>query len=140
MKRPWMIAVLTWLQWLLGVSSAALMVYLLALTRSQETLRAKDSAGEVLGLEIAASVLVLPAVIYPLAAFGMQKGKRWGWWTALGMNVAAAVAFLCGIFDEDTHQMDKDVIPFAAGFVVVVAWLLLPRVRKFFRRSQEALS
>ena len=136
MKLPWMISAITWVQWLLGLSSAVLVVYLLALTRSRETLNAKDPAGEIQGLEIGAAVLVLPAVAYLVSAYAMQKGRRWGWWLALVMNIVSAAVFLYGVFDADTQQVDKDVIPFAAGFVVVVAWLLWPRVRKFFWSGQ----
>ena len=127
-----MISAITWVQWLLGLSSAALVVYLLALTRTQETRNAKDPAGEIQGLEIGAAVLFLPAVVYLVSAYGMHNGRRWAWWLALVMNIVSAATFLYGICDVDTHQVDKDVIPFAAGFVVVVAWLLLPQVRKFF--------
>ena len=131
-----MISGINWVQWLLGVISAALVVYLLALTRSQETLNAKDPAEEIHGLEIGAAALALPALVYVVSAYGMQKGRRWGWRLALVMNIVSAATFVYGIFDVETRQVDKDVIPFAAGFVVVVAWLLLPTVRKFFWGGQ----
>src|SRR5215467_8809275 len=136
MKRPLMITAVTWLQWLLGFGSAAIAVYLLALTRSQETLNAKDPAGEIQGLLIAAGTLILPAISYCVGAYGMQKGKRWGWWVAVVTNLFAVASFLLGVFDVDTHEVDKDVIPFAVSFVVVVVWLLLPVVRKFYSSGQ----
>jgi uncharacterized membrane protein (DUF2068 family) len=131
-----MIAAVTWLQWLLGVGSAVLVVYLLALTRSKETLSAKDSAGEIQGLLIAAGTLVLPTICYCVGAYGMYKAKRWGWWVAVATNLVAAATFIFGIFDVDTHEIDKDVIPFAVGFAVIAGWLLLPGVRKFYSREQ----
>jgi len=132
MKRPWMVVVATVVQWLLGLGSAALTVYLLALTRSKETLSAQDPAVEIRGLEIAAAVFILPTIVYLLAAYGMQKGKRWGWWLGLAMNVVSTGVFLAGTFDVGVRQVDKDVLPFAAGFALVVAWLLLSQVRRFF--------
>ena len=138
MKRPWMVVVATVVQWLLGLGSAALTVYLLALTRSKETLSAQDPAAEIQGLEIAAAVFILPTIVYLLAAYGMQKGKRWGWWLALAMNMVSTGAFLVGTFDVGVRQVDKDVLPFAAGFALVVAWLLLSQVRRFFWRGPAA--
>jgi glycerol uptake facilitator-like aquaporin len=136
MKRPLMIAAVTWLQWLLGLSSAALVVYLLMLTRSKETLSAKDPAGEIQGLLIAAGVLVLPSLTYFFGGYGMHKEKRWGWWVALLTNLVATATFVFGIYDVDTHEIDKDVIPFAVGFLIITLWLLLPAVRNSYSRGQ----
>ncbi len=132
MKRPFLVTVAMMLQWLLGLGSAALIVYLLVLTRSQETLAAKDPAVEIQGLEIGAAVFILPAIFYLVAARGMQKGKLWGWWIALLMNIASAAIFVYNLLDEGIHKLDTDELPFTAGFLIVVGLLLLPVVRKFY--------
>ncbi len=137
MKRPLLVTVATVVQWALGIGSGALIVYLLVLTRSQETLTAKDPADEIQGLEIGAAVFILPTILYFVAARGMQKRKVWGWWIALLMNIAAAMIFVYNVFDEGIHKFDSAEFSFAAGFLVVVGLLLLPVVRKFYRPGRS---
>jgi hypothetical protein len=138
MKRPLLATIAMVVQWALGAASAALMVYLLVLTRSQETLTAKDPAGEIQGLKVGAAVFILPTIFYLVAARGMQKGKLWGWWVALLTNIVSAAIFVYNMFDGGISHFDTDELPFAAGFLVVVGLLLLPGVRKSYRPGRGA--
>ena len=75
------------LQVLLGLMLAGLTIYLLALTRSHETLTAPNPADAVRGLRIGAAVLGVPAVITLIGVGGLLKRRTWGWILSLAIDV-----------------------------------------------------
>ena len=130
MKRPPLITVVIVLQFLFGLLLAGLTVYLLALTRSPETLADPEAAGAIRGLEIGAFVLGIPALITLVAAWGLWKTMFWGWVLSLATSVGVLAVLVYSLFDESNRESDE--IAMAAAFVVPVVLLLLPAVRKFF--------
>ena len=130
MKRSPLITIVNVLQSFLGLVLAGLTVYLLALTRSRETLAEPDASETVHGLLIGAVVLGVPALITLVAAWGLWKRRFWGWALSLATDVGVLAVFVYNVVGENDREGDE--IALAAGFVVPIVLLLLPAVRKFF--------
>lgn len=130
MKHPLLITVVNVLETLLGLLLAGLTVYLLMLTRSPETLAEPDAADTVHGLLIGAAVLGVPAIITLIAAWGLWKGRVWGWVLSLATNVGVLAVLGYNAVGESSRDWDD--IALAVGFVVPIVLLLLPQVRKFY--------
>ncbi len=130
MKRSPLITIVNVLQSFLGLVLAGLTVYLLALTRSRETLAEPDASETVHGLLIGAVVLGVPALITLVAAWGLWKRRFWGWALSLATDVGVLAVFVYNVVGENDREGDE--IALAAGFVVPIVLLLLPVVRKFF--------
>ncbi|MBI3477846.1 MAG: hypothetical protein HY010_19090 [Acidobacteria bacterium] len=130
MKRSPLITVVYVLQFLLGLVLAGLSVFVLTLTRSQEMLADPDAADTVHGLLIGALVLGIPALITLIAAWGLCKGKLWGWVLSLATDVGVLAVFTYDILDEHSHEGSD--IALAVSFVVPLVLLLLPQVRRFY--------
>jgi len=130
MKRSPLITIVNVLQSFLGLVLAGLTVYLLALTRSRETLAEPDASETVHGLLIGAVVLGVPALITLIAAWGLWKQRYWGWVLSLATDVGVLAVFVYNMVGENDREGDE--IALAAGFVVPIVLLLLPAVRKFF--------
>ena len=130
MKRSPLITIVNVLQSFLGLVLAGLTVYLLALTRSRETLAEPDASETVHGLLIGAVVLGVPALITLIAAWGLWKQRYWGWVLSLATDVGVLAVFVYNMVGENDREVDE--IALAAGFVVPIVLLLLPAVRKFF--------
>ena len=130
MKRSPLITIVNVLQSLLGLVLAGLTVYLLALTRSRETLADPNSADTVHELLIGAMVLGVPALITLIGVLGLWKRRFWGWVLSLATDVGTLAVLVYSMIDEGDWKGDE--IALAAGFVVPVVLLLVPAVRKFF--------
>ena len=138
MKRSPLITIVNVLQSLLGLALAGLTVYVLALTRSRETLAEPDAAETVHGLLIGAAVLGVPALITLIAAWGLWKRRFWGWALSLATDVGVLAVLVYNIVGESDR--DGDEITLAAGFVVPAVLLLLPKVRKYYWNSATGSS
>ena len=82
-------------------------------------------------LEIGLIVLVLASAI------ALWKGKRWGWWLALLIDLLGAVVFLWDPVERHVWP-DLDELAFIVLFALLLAWLFLPRVRSWFFGRNEA--
>lgn len=82
-------------------------------------------------LEIGLIVLVLATAV------ALWKGKRWGWWLALIIDLLGAVIFLWDPVERHVWP-DVDELVFIVLFVVLLALLLLPQARSFFFGRNEA--
>jgi len=133
MKRPALALFVNAWQLLLGLLLASLTVYILALTRSRETLADPDAADTVHGLLIGAAVLGVPALITLVAAWGLWKRRFWGWVLSLATDVGTLAVLVYSMIDD--REWEGDEIALSAGFVVPVVLLLLPAVRKFYWNS-----
>jgi len=129
MKRPLWVTIVIVLQALLGVLLAATIVYLLVLTRSKEILAEPEAADTIHGLLIGAGVLAAPAMITLIAAFGLWRGRFWGWLLSLATDVGMVAVLVYSIIDD--HEIDGEMVALAMGFLVPLILLLLPSVRKF---------
>ena len=136
MKRPPLIRVVIVLQFLLGLLLAGLTVYVLALTRSPETLAEPDKAETIHGLLIGAAVFGIPALVTLLAVFGLWKPRFWGWVLSFASDVGVLCVLLYSMIDE--RDLDSSESALAAVVVVPLVLLLLPGVRKFFWNSGGA--
>ena len=130
MKRSPLITIVNVLQSSLGLALAGLTVYVLALTRSRETLAEPDAAETVHGLLIGAVVLGVPALITLVAAWGLWKRRFWGWALSLATDVGVLAVFVYNVVGENDREGDE--IALAASFVVPIVLLLLPAVREYF--------
>jgi len=130
MKRSPLITIVNVLQSSLGLALAGLTVYVLALTRSRETLAEPDAAETVHGLLIGAVVLGVPALITLVAAWGLWKRRFWGWALSLATDVGVLAVFVYNAVGENDREGDE--IALAASFVVPIVLLLLPAVREYF--------
>lgn len=132
MKRPVAVNVAIVIQFALALLLGATAVYILLLTRSQDTLSDPDPDGTIQGLIIGAIVLAIPALFSFLGAYGMWKGKFWGWWLALLTALVVDATLIYNVFEDGWREAERKDIFLAvcfAGFAVV---LLLPRVYKFY--------
>ena len=130
MQRSPLISIVNLLQLLLGLMLAGLSIYLLALTRSPKTLADPDPAGTVHGLLIGAAVLGVPALITLIGALGLWKRRFWGWVLSLATDVGTLTVLVYSMIDE--RDWEGDEIALAAGCLVLIVLLLLPKVRAFY--------
>jgi uncharacterized membrane protein (DUF2068 family) len=137
MKRSPLVTLVIVLSALLGVFLAGTTVYLVVLTRSREILAEPDAADTIHGLLIGAGVLAAPAAITLIAVFGLWKGRFWGWLLSLVTDVGMLGVLVYSIIDD--NEVDGELIALTAGFLVPVVLLLLPAVRKFFRKATPGL-
>ena len=103
---------------------------MLWLTRSPEILSEPDAADAIYGLKIGAAVLGVPALILLVAAIGLWRSKRWGWWLTLATDVAILATLVYSMLDENTVEWDEAAL--TVCFVFFPVLLLLPKVRKFY--------
>jgi hypothetical protein len=135
MNRPRIATGMALLQLLLALGMAALSVFLLFLTRSPEITQDPDAAETIWGLKVGAAVLSVPALILSYAAFGMWKGRLWGWYLALTVDLVLLLFLVYSTVDDGLPNVDGSDLAVTAAFVTATAGLLLPRVRKFYRRG-----
>ncbi len=128
MKRSFLATLVTVWQWLLGLLLAGLTVYLLLLTRSRGIREGADAADAIRGLLIGAAALAVPAVITLTAAFGLWKGRFWGWALSLGTDVGMTGLLIYSMFDDG--ELDAALVVLTAAFVVPVVLLMLPVARR----------
>jgi hypothetical protein len=128
-RSPLVTVILVW-QLLLGLSLLGLTIYVLALTRSRETLADPDSVDTVHGLLIGAVVLGIPALATLIGVWGLWKRRFWGWVLSLATDVGVLAVLVYNFVGEKAR--DGDEIAFAVGFVVPLVLLLLPGVRRFY--------
>lgn len=117
----------------------ALPVYLLALTRTAETLNGSDRAENISGLETGAAVLGAPALVAVAAWVGLWKGKRWGWWLTILTDTAFIGVFVYSMIDDGWKNIDWSVVVLSVIALLPVIYLLLPRVRKFYWDSSTSV-
>lgn len=116
----------------------ALPIYLLALTRTAETLNGPDPAENISGLETGAAVLGAPALVAVAPWIGLWKGKRWGWWLTILTDTAFVGVLVYSMIDDGWRNVDWAVVALTGIAVVPVVYLLLPPVRGFYWRGKGA--
>ena len=136
-RSAWITGVLV-LQFLYVLGMLALPLYLLVLTRASETRNAPNAVEEISGLRIAAAVVGAPALIALAGWFGLWKEKLWGWWLTFVMDVALAGVLMYSLIDDGWKNVDWDVAGLTLIAMVPVVYLLLPQVRRFYRRGKGA--
>ncbi len=141
MKRPAIVTATIAIHILMTLCAVALSVYLLQLTRSPEILADKDSPDAIRGLKIGAFFLLFPLAGWLPGIFAMCKDLIWGWWLTLITSLGLASAFLYSTVDDARHhQLGADDATITALCVALPILLLLPQVRKYYRKPQAGPS
>jgi uncharacterized membrane protein (DUF2068 family) len=91
---------------------------------------ARHAADAVHGLRIGAVVLGVPALVLFVSFWGLWKSKPWGWWLALAVDVIVLAVFAYGTFDANSIEWDE--VGITLCLLVLLVFLLLPKVRKFY--------
>ena len=102
------------------------------LTRTAEVRNGPDAADDISGLRIAVGVLMIPVLLAFLSWFGLWKDKLWGWWLALLDNLAITGVLAYSALDDGWKNIDGEAAALAAMFAVLVLFLLLPPVKRFY--------
>ena len=123
MKRA--IVVVTIIQFLVGLLLVGTAGFVLMQIRTPEIAKDPDA---IRGLMIGASVLVVPAIALLVAAWGLRRRRRWGWWMALLTDVAVLATLVYSWFSE--NSIDREEVAIAVLFAALCIALLLPAVRK----------
>ncbi|HXN23476.1 MAG TPA: hypothetical protein VOA41_12115 [Candidatus Dormibacteraeota bacterium] len=116
-----------------GLLCLGLVLFLLWLVRAPQTLHGHDPRGAIWGLEIAAGVLLPFALLVLAGAYGMARGKRWGWWLALLTDLAVVLALAYGMVDDGWRNVDVGLAIVTTVSCAPLILLLLPGVREFYR-------
>jgi hypothetical protein len=139
-KRSGWITGVVVLQLLYALMLLALPVYLLILTRTSEIRSGHDASADIAGLKIAAAVLGGPALVALVAWIGLWKGKLWGWWLSMFMDLGFVGMFVYSLVDDGWHNIDWAVVVLSVIAVVPVVYLLLPQVRRFYWHTRISVA
>jgi uncharacterized membrane protein (DUF2068 family) len=138
MKRsPWVVGSAV-LQLLLALLLGGICVFLLLLTRSAEIKQAQDATETISGLRIAAGLLGAPALLVLSGAYGLWRGKLWGWWFALLTDVGVTGLCLYSMIDDGWNNIDWDVAGFTIVPLLATILLLIPAVRNFYWQAVDS--
>jgi len=130
MMPPRLIVGLLVAQVLQAVLLAVLSIYVLTLIRSPEI---RSAHGAAPGLLIGGSVFGVPALLMFAACLGLWKRRRWGWWLALLADTVMFLMLAYSLYDDGWRNLDLESTGLSAVSAVVLAYLLLPGVRAFYR-------
>jgi len=128
------------LQLLYTLMLLALPVYLLVLTRAPETRSGPDAQASIAGLKIAAAVVGGPALIALAAWIGLWKEKLWGWWLTVLTDLGLVAVLVYSMMDDGWHNIEWDVVVLSVIPVVLVIYLLLPEVRRFYSKTRSPVA
>jgi len=121
------------MQLLWALALIAIFVYLMVLAHISA--RNEPSAAEATsGLRIAALILFLPALMAIISWYGLWKQKLWGWWLAVLANLAVMSILVYSMIDDGWSYFDWDLAGLTLASTIIPILLLLPVVRKFYRR------
>jgi uncharacterized membrane protein (DUF2068 family) len=120
---------LLWALALIGIS-----VYLIVLAHISASRNGPGAAEAASGLKIAALTLFLPALLATISWYGLWKRKPWGWWLAVVANLAVMSILVYSMIDDGWSYFDWDLAGLTLASAVIPILLLLPVVRKFYRR------
>jgi hypothetical protein len=123
------------LQLLYTLMLLALPMYLLVLIRAPETRSGPDAQASIAGLKIAAAIIGGPALLALAAWIGLWKGKLWGWWLTVLTDVGLVALLVNSMMDDGWHNVDWDVLALSVIAVILVIYLLLPKVRRFYWKT-----
>ena len=138
MRRPvWVTSVIV-LELLLGLFFAGICVYFVFLMRSPGMKQAPGAAAAVLGLRIAVGIIAPLALLVMVGAYGMTRRQPWGWWFAFVIDMMVAFIFVYSTFDDGWSSLDWEMMGLTAISIALIVLLLLPQVRRFYRRTGKS--
>ena len=139
MKRSGLITGITLMQLLLGLLCVGVSIYLLFLIRSPQIRQTHDAVAAIRGLKVAAGIIGPPGLLALVGAYGMCKDRLWGWWVSLLVDFGVASVLAYSVIDDGWKNLDSELNLLTLGFAIPVVLLLLPGVRRYYRRSSSLL-
>ena len=132
MKRSGWVTGVVVAQFLCAALFIGTCVVLMVLIRQTELQHEADRASTIQGLKIALGILAPIATLIFLGAMGLHKNKLWGWWLALLTDAGLLGIFVYSMVDDGLDNIDWDMFAFTLVAFVLVIWLLVPAVRRFY--------
>jgi hypothetical protein len=132
MKRSGWVTGAAVTQFLLGVLFSGVSLFLLWLVRSPEIKQGEGAAEAIRGIKIAAGIIAPLALLVLAGAYGVWKGKLWGWWLGMLTDLGLVGIFAYSLMDDGWHNIDWDMVAFTLFPLIPTALLLLPGVRRFY--------
>jgi hypothetical protein len=68
----------------------------------------------------------------------LWKRKRWGWWLTMVIDLVFFAAFGYSVFDDGWHNIDGTLVALTVVALALVAYLLVPKVRRFYKPGRGA--
>jgi len=133
-KRSGWITGIVVLQFLYALMMLALAIYLIS-----ETLDGPNAQASIAGLEIAAAVVGGPALVALVGCIGLWKEKLWGWWLTVVTDLGLVAVLVYSMMDDGWHNIDWDVLALSVITLVLVIYLLLPKVRRSYWHGGQQL-
>lgn len=91
-----------------------------------------DAASAAQGVKLATGILAPLTILVFVGAWGLAKNSLWGWWVAFLMDAALLGIFLYSMVDDGLSNPDWDMFALTALALLLVVWLLIPAVRRFY--------
>lgn len=136
MKRSRLIAGVTLIQLLVGLAWLGMSILLLFLIRSMRHVQDAPAAG-IWGLKVGIGLMAPLALLALVGAYGMYKDRQWGWWLSFLIDLGFASSLAYAVIDDGWSNRDLELIVPTVLFAIPVVFLLLPRVRRFYRVSSH---
>jgi len=124
-------------QFLCSALFAATCLILLVLIHQMRQQHGEERESSVQALKLAIGIIGPMALVVLAGAWGMLKGKLWGWWLAFLTDVGLFGIFLYSMIDDGLKDIDWDMFAFTAVALVLLGWLLVPVVRRFYWNSEN---
>ena len=131
MKRPGWVTGVVVAQFLCGALLLGTCFFLADQIYRPEIKKETDRAVVIHGLKLAIGILAPVAVMVFVGAWGLLKGKLWGWWLVLLINFGLFGILVYSMVDDGLSSVEWDVFTFAAAALLLAIWLLVPAVRRF---------
>ena len=125
--------------WVTGVVVAHLLVgalflgaCILLLILIHQTKPEENGATTIQGLKEGIGILAPLALVVFVGAWGLWKGRLWGWWVASLADVGLLGIFVYSMIDDGLSNIDWDMATLTAAAFVLVVLVLVPPVRRFY--------
>lgn len=115
---------------LCGALFLAACILLLILIRQMKL--EENSATAIQGLKQGAGILAPLAMVVFVGAWGLWKGRLWGWWVASLTDAGLLGIFVYSMIDDGLSNLDWDMAALTAAAFVLVVLVLVPPVRRFY--------
>jgi len=132
MKRSGWVTGATVTQFLLGVLFSGVSLFLLWLVRSLEIKQGEGAAEAIWRIKIATGIIAPLALLVLAAAYGVWKGKLWGWWLGVLTDLGLIGIFVYSLVDDGWHNIDWEMVAFTLFPLIPTTLLLLPVVRRCY--------
>ncbi|HXW92802.1 MAG TPA: hypothetical protein VEK33_19800 [Terriglobales bacterium] len=125
--------------WVTGVVVAHFLVgalflgaCILLLILIRQTKPEENAATTIQGLKESAGILAPLALLVFVGAWGLWKGRLWGWWIASLTDAGLLGIFVYSMIDDGLSNIDWDMAALTVAAFVLVVLVLVPPVRQFY--------